>query len=147
MHSPTLRSLALILGYRPRLTGDMWLRLRLRPNFNTISKANPWRFFALALSISWFFWMWVIIVRLECLEIKESGLHLGVYTRGAASPVHGLRTSSVPQEPDSGLAVVAGEGHEFGEDRGFLLPACPQIPGPPGLHQLRYTRPGHRFLL
>ena len=22
---------------------------------------NPWRFFALALSISWFFWMWIIL--------------------------------------------------------------------------------------
>jgi len=29
---------------------------------NTISKANPWRFFALALGISWFFWMWVILL-------------------------------------------------------------------------------------
>jgi len=28
----------------------------------TISKANPWRFFALALGISWFFWMWVILL-------------------------------------------------------------------------------------
>jgi len=27
-----------------------------------ISKANPWRFFALALGISWFFWMWVILL-------------------------------------------------------------------------------------
>jgi len=25
-----------------------------------ISKANPWKFFALAIGISWFFWMWVI---------------------------------------------------------------------------------------
>jgi len=24
--------------------------------------ANPWRFFALALGISWFFWMWVILL-------------------------------------------------------------------------------------
>ncbi|OYT35440.1 hypothetical protein B6U96_10445 [Archaeoglobales archaeon ex4484_92] len=27
-----------------------------------VSKANPWRFFALALGISWFFWMWVILL-------------------------------------------------------------------------------------
>jgi len=28
-----------------------------------ISKAaNPWRFFARALGISWFFWMWVILL-------------------------------------------------------------------------------------
>jgi len=27
-----------------------------------ISKANPWRFFVLALGISWFFWMWVILL-------------------------------------------------------------------------------------
>ncbi|KAA0010611.1 MAG: methyltransferase domain-containing protein [Thermoplasmata archaeon] len=27
-----------------------------------ISKANPWKFFALALGISWFFWMWVILL-------------------------------------------------------------------------------------
>lgn len=29
---------------------------------NRVSKANPWRFFALALSISWFFWMWVVLL-------------------------------------------------------------------------------------
>jgi len=27
-----------------------------------ISKANPWKFFALALGISWFFWIWVILL-------------------------------------------------------------------------------------
>ena len=27
-----------------------------------ISKANPWRFFVLALGISWFFWIWVILL-------------------------------------------------------------------------------------
>ena len=27
-----------------------------------ISKANPWKFFALTLGISWFFWMWVILL-------------------------------------------------------------------------------------
>ena len=27
-----------------------------------ISKANPWKFFTLALGISWFFWMWVILL-------------------------------------------------------------------------------------
>ena len=27
-----------------------------------ISKADPWKFFALALGISWFFWMWVILL-------------------------------------------------------------------------------------
>lgn len=27
-----------------------------------VSKANPWRFFVLALGISWFFWMWVILL-------------------------------------------------------------------------------------
>ena len=27
-----------------------------------ISKANPWRFFVFALGISWFFWMWVILL-------------------------------------------------------------------------------------
>ncbi|MCW3132828.1 MAG: hypothetical protein N2V78_00610 [Methanophagales archaeon] len=27
-----------------------------------ISKANPWKFFVLALGISWFFWMWVILL-------------------------------------------------------------------------------------
>ncbi len=26
------------------------------------SKANPWKFFALALGISWFFWMWIILL-------------------------------------------------------------------------------------
>ena len=32
-------------------------------NMNTgISKANPWKFFVLALGISWFFWMWVILL-------------------------------------------------------------------------------------
>ncbi|WP_145954996.1 methyltransferase domain-containing protein [Thermococcus sp. 5-4] len=28
----------------------------------TSKPANPWKFFALALSISWFFWMWVILL-------------------------------------------------------------------------------------
>ncbi|MCW7080581.1 MAG: methyltransferase domain-containing protein [Candidatus Methanospirare jalkutatii] len=32
------------------------------PNKSTRIKANPWKFFALALGISWFFWMWVILL-------------------------------------------------------------------------------------
>jgi len=27
-----------------------------------IKAANPWRFFALAFGISWFFWMWIILL-------------------------------------------------------------------------------------
>jgi len=80
-------------------------------------------------------------------HLKESSLRLGGIHPQPAPPVHGLRTSSVSQEPDGGLAVVTGDGDEFGENRGFLLLACPQIPGLPGLYQLPCTCSGHRFLL
>jgi len=30
---------------------------------NMISKAaNPWQFFILALGVSWFFWMWILLL-------------------------------------------------------------------------------------
>ena len=32
------------------------------------SKANPWRFFALSLGISWFFWMWIILLNWNIWE-------------------------------------------------------------------------------
>jgi len=38
-------------------------RMKDVSNISTrFSKINPWRFFALALGISWFFWMWVILL-------------------------------------------------------------------------------------
>jgi len=80
-------------------------------------------------------------------DLKKGSLHLRGVDPRFSPAVEVLRLSSVSKESDGGLAAVTGEGHEFVQNRSFLLAASLKVPGSPGFHKLGYTRLGHRFLL
>ena len=79
--------------------------------------------------------------------LKKGSLHIWGVDPRPSPAVQVLRLSSVAKKSDSGLAVVAGKGHEFVQNQSFLFPTGAKIPGSPGFHKLGYTGLGHRFLL
>jgi hypothetical protein len=83
----------------------------------------------------------------DFLDLQKASLYVRGVHPWPSLAVQVFWLSSVPKEPNGGLLVVTGKGHEFVQNQSFLPVACLKVPGPPGFYQLGYTDLGHWFLL